>query len=149
MARARGKRYSEVMMEKRLRFRDEFSVELDIFDSGESFPEWIYRFREPLLDKISKPVKQLASLLKGCGIEFKLKWPLSVNGTWKFADIYIPSTDTVIVVTTKADYLRPSLFQDEKAEFFRQSHNVRQFDYDVFDRSHEEIIGLIEELGVN
>lgn len=142
----RSKRYNQMLLEQRLRFRDEFCVELDIFDSEVKFPEWIYEFREPLLDKVSKPLKQLARLLKDCGVNFKMKWPLEIDGKWKFADIYIPGKDMVVTVTSKADYLRPSLFMNEKAEFFSRSHNVCQLDYDVFEGDHEKVMELISTL---
>lgn len=143
----RCRRHNDALMEKRLRFRSEFLDELDILNSSERFPEWVYRYREPLLDKISNPVKQLARLLKDCGIVFKLKWPLEVNDSYKFADIYIPATDTVIIVAPKSELLRPTLFMDEKAEIFRQNHrDVRQFGYDVFDNGHEDHMDLLTEL---
>lgn len=140
----RCRRHNEILMEKRLRFRSDFSDELDIYDCGKTFPEWIYRFREPLLDKVSNPVKQLARLLKDAGVIFKIKWPLESEGQWKFADIYIPATDTVVTITSKSDWLAPTLFMDEKPEFFERDHKVCRLDYDVFDTGHDALIELLE-----
>lgn len=142
----RSKRYNQILLERRLEFREEFCEELDIFDAEARFPEWIYQYREPLLDKVSKPLKQLARLLKDCGVKFKMKWPLEIDGQWKYADIYIPKSDTVVTVASKSDYLRPSLFMNDKADFFSRGHNVCQLDYDVFEGGHEKLMELISNI---
>lgn len=142
----RSRRYNDILLERRLKFREEFCDELDISDMGIECPEWVYEYRAPLLDKISKPLKQLARLLKDCGIRFKMKCPLGVEGRWRFADIYVPDKDMVIMITSRKDSIAPSLFMDEKTEFFSRSHNACQLDYDVFDGEHNKVIELISNL---
>lgn len=74
----------------------EFASETDIFTNGILFPDWIFDFREELLTKLSPTVKKVCRVLKGI-VDFKIKYPVEIDGKWKFADIYIPSLKTVIV----------------------------------------------------
>lgn len=139
----RGRRYSEMMLERRLAFREEFAEELSMGEFRYMVPEWVVSTRELLLDKISNPVKQIGLILKSAGVCFKFRWPLRVDGRWKFADIYIPSTDTVVMVSSRKELVEPSLFADERACFFEKEHNVCALPYDCIEGDHERIISLL------
>lgn len=139
----RSKKFNEAMMERRLAFRNAFEEELDMGEFRRLVPEWVVENRAPLLDKISTPVKQIGTILKSAGVCFKFRWPLQIDGRWKFADIYIPSTDTVVMVSSKKELATPTLFGDERAFFFEKKHNVCSLPYDCMEGDHDRIISLI------
>lgn len=139
----RSRKFNEAMMERRLAFRNAFEKELSLGEIRSSVPEWVAQNRAPLLDKISNPVKQIGAILKSAGIDFKFRWPLQIDGRWKFADIYIPSTDTVVMVLSRKEMATPGLFGDERACFFEKEHKVCSLPYDCMEGDHERIISLI------
>lgn len=126
----------------------DYAEHVDILDMETAFPEWVYRFREGIVSKVSSPVRKLTKRLHEAHVRFKLKYPVEVGGQYKFADIYIPGRNIAVTFTTRKDHLEPSLFMDEKADFFGQACEVWHFGYDVFERHPEELEAFYERLGI-
>lgn len=106
-------------------FFTEFAVETDIFTEENSFPDWIYDFREDLLTKLSPSMKKVCRNLKNLEVGFKIKYPVEIFGKWKFADIYIPKKKTVIIVTSSFKHQHhPCNVLPERAEFFKDRFRV-------------------------
>lgn len=101
------------------RFFDNFAAELDIFDTAQTFPSWIFEYREGQLRKLSPELRRVSYYLREVGLTFKIKWPIEVRGKWKFADIYFPSKHTIVTLTNAMALAgRPHWMLSDKGEFF-------------------------------
>lgn len=106
-------------------FWEEFAAELDIFDSTLNIPAWTFDYRDDLIHKISPELKKICRRLKEIGLSFKIKWPVEIDGKWKFADIFFPKQRTVLMVTNAmALGCRPHWMLSDRAEFFRDRFRV-------------------------
>lgn len=116
-------------------FFEEFSLETDIFAEKNPFPDWIFDFREQQLTKLSLPTKKLCRNLKALGYGFKIKYPIEIFGKWKFADIYIPKLNTVILVSSSYKEMgRPCNTNSDRAEYFKDKFMVIElFEYNAGD----------------
>lgn len=76
-------------------FREDFADELLFCDSEEKYPSWLGCYRDKAIANIDKHLADLCYVLKRSGVSFKIKYPILVNGRWKFADIYV---DGVVVL---------------------------------------------------
>ncbi|HBG40949.1 MAG TPA: hypothetical protein DDW85_06005 [Porphyromonadaceae bacterium] len=79
-------------------FFTQFAVETDIFLEKNPYPDWVFDYREGQLMKLSPNLKKVCRNLKALNVEFKIKYPVKIFDKWKFADIFIPSKKTVIVL---------------------------------------------------
>lgn len=106
-------------------FCEEFAAELDIFDSMLNVPAWTFDYRDDLICKISPELRKICRKLKTLGLNFKIKWPVEIDGKWKFADVYFPRQRTVLMVTNAmAMGCRPHWMLSDRAEFFRDRFRV-------------------------
>lgn len=104
---------------KKADFFDNFAAELDIFDTEQTFPSWMFEVREEQLRKISPELRRVSYYLRELGLTFKIKWPIEVCGKWKFADIYFPGKRTVVTLTNAMALIgRPHWMMSDKGEFF-------------------------------
>lgn len=106
-------------------FYEDFAPEIDLFDSNLSLPAWVFDYRDNLLRKISPEMKKICRDLKQRGLDFKIKWPVEIDGKWKFADVYFPRQRTVLMVTNAmAIGCRPHWALSDRAEFFKDRFRV-------------------------
>lgn len=104
---------------KKVEFFDNFAAELDIFDTEQTFPSWMFEVREQQLRKISPELRRVCYYLRELGLKFKIKWPIEVGGRWKFADVYFPGKGTVVTLTNAMALIgRPHWMMSDKGEFF-------------------------------
>lgn len=108
----------------RPRFWEEFAAELDIFDSTLGLPAWTFDYRDDLIRKISPELKKICRRLKDMGLYFKIKWPVEIDGRWKFADVFFPRQRTVLIMGNPMNDFRPSCMLSDRAEFFRDRYRV-------------------------
>ena len=106
-------------------FWEEFAVELDVFDSTLNIPAWVFDYRDDLIHKICPELKKICRRLKEMGLDFKIKWPVEIDGKWKFADMYFPRQRTVLMVTNAMAVAgRPHWMLSDRAEFFKDRFRV-------------------------
>lgn len=106
-------------------FCEEFAVELDIFDSALNIPAWTFNYRDDLIRKIGPELRKICRKLKSLGLNFKIKWPVEIDGKWKFADVFFPKQRTVLMVTNAMSVgCRPHWMLSDRAEFFRNRFRV-------------------------
>lgn len=106
-------------------FCEEFAAELDIFGSTLGIPAWTFDYRDDLIRKIGPELRKICRKLKSLGLNFKIKWPVEIDGKWKFADIFFPKQRTVLMVTNAmAIGCRPHWMLSDRAEFFRDRFRV-------------------------
>lgn len=106
-------------------FLADFATELDIFDSTQSLPQWAFDYRDDLIRKIGPELKKICRKLKSLGLNFKIKWPVEIDGKWKFADVFFPKQRTVLMVTNAmAVGCRPHWMLSDRAEFFRDRFRI-------------------------
>jgi hypothetical protein len=105
-------------------FYVEFAAELDIFDSTLSVPSWTFDYREQLIRKLTGETRRICRFVKSLGLAFKIKWPIEINGTWKYADLYFPRQRTVVIVNNPMNDHRPCCMPSYRAEFFRERYRV-------------------------
>lgn len=106
-------------------FCEEFAAELDIFDSTLNVPAWTFDYRDDLICKIGPELRKICRKLKSLGLNFKIKWPVEIDGRWKFADVFFPKQRTVLMVTNAmALSCRPHWMLSDRAEFFRDRFRV-------------------------
>lgn len=110
---------------KREKFLIEFASEIDLYSDGSKYPEWVFEYREELLLKLSPNLMKICSKLKDSGYDFKIKYPVLIDGKYKFADIYIPRKRTVIVMLSyyKEGY-KPIWSTSDKSSFFKDRFHV-------------------------
>lgn len=107
------------------RFCEDFAAELDIFDSTLNIPAWTFDYRDDLIRKISPELRKICWKLKSLGLTFKIKWPVEIDGKWKFADVFFPKQRTVLMVTNAMSVgCRPHWMLSDRAEFFRDRFRV-------------------------
>lgn len=100
-------------------FFEEFAAEIDLFDSNLDIPQWTFDYRDSLIRKISPELRKICCFLKSLGLKFKIKWPVEINGSWKFADVFFPRQRTVLMITNAmALGCRPHWMLSDRAEFF-------------------------------
>lgn len=120
----REKSKKRVKGEKKSRldvFCDEFASELDIFDSEIAFPDWVLTYRENVLRKITPEFRKICRYLRDLGLGFKIKWPVEIDGRWKYADILFPNHRTVLIVTNAKELgCRPHWMLSDRGEFFHR-----------------------------
>lgn len=106
-------------------FLADLATELDIFDSTQSLPQWAFGYRDDLIRKIGPELKKICRKLKSLGLNFKIKWPVEIDGKWKFADVFFPRQRTVLMVTNAISVSgRPYWMLSDRAEFFRDRYRV-------------------------
>lgn len=97
-AKSRRKRKKERKMSKKESFFMEFAAEIDLFALQDSFPEWVYDYREAILNKVDKGFRVMCQFLKDSGVRFYVKYPIEINGKWKYADAYLPDQKVVVLL---------------------------------------------------
>lgn len=114
------------------RFLVEFANEIDVFDSEKSFPEWIIQYREQQIGKVSKFQREICEYLRESGVKFKFKYPIEIDGKYKFADFYIPKKRTVILLLSSfIEFNRMCSKDAERTEFFKDRFKVVElYEYD-------------------
>ena len=100
----------------RPRFWEEFAVELDIFDSTLGLPAWTFDYRDDLIRKISPELKKICRRLKDMGLYFKIKWPVEIDGKWKFADVFFRDSFRIVEVETLAELERKMSIKVQTAD---------------------------------
>lgn len=103
----------------------EFCQEMDLFSDSQPYPDWVFDFREDLLSKMSSSLIKICRKFKAANIEFKILYPMRIDGKWKFADIYINKCGTVVMVTTKP---HPAAWLTDRARFFQDRCKVYELD---------------------
>ena len=103
----------------------EFADEIDLFSIEGMLPEWTIQYREEILNKIGRNFRKICRKLKDSGLKFYIKYPVEVDGRWKFADIYIPCTKTVVVLLCAKDMMHhPCCMKSDKEQFFADRYRV-------------------------
>lgn len=102
----------------------DFASELDLFDSETPFPSWIFGYRDDFIRKLSPEIRKIAKWLREMGLRFKMKWPIEIDGKWKFADFFFPRQRTVIIVANPMENFSPIGMSGERARFFRDRYRV-------------------------
>ncbi len=105
-------------------FLDEFAAELDIFDSSLNIPAWTFDYRDDLIRKICPELKKICRWLRSLGLTFKIKWPVEIDGRWKFADVFFPRQRAVLILANPMSNLRPMGLDSYRAEFFKDRYRV-------------------------
>lgn len=141
-AKNNSKRKKSIHSNKIGRFEQfllDFSTEIDLFDSNLAVPNWVFDFRDDLIRKSSANFRKICYYLKEIGLAFKIKWPVEVDGKWKFADIFFPAHKTVLLHTTLYGNFRPMGLDSYRAEFFKDRFRVVEVE------NVDELAKLIEE----
>ncbi len=106
-------------------FFQNFAAEIDLFDSDLAIPEWVFDYRDDLIRKVSPELRKICQALKDRGLNFKIKWPVQIDGKWKFADVFFPRQRTVLIVANPMDLAgKPHWMLSERAEFFKDRFRV-------------------------
>lgn len=122
------------------KFFAEYCNEVDIFDSQNHFPDWIYEFREQNLRKISKNFRLMCQILKDEGFEFKIKYPIESENKWKFADAYLPKYNLVVLLLSDKDFIGlPCWSKSNKELFFEKKCSVIAILPDELPKLHEKL----------
>ena len=119
----------------------EFAGEIDLFCLETRFPEWIIQYREEILNKIGRNFRKICRELKDSGVKFYVKYPVEIDGKWKFADVYIPKSSTVVLLLNDKDMIgHPCNMKSEREQWFSDRFRV----VGVY---HDEIGSLLDRIG--
>lgn len=118
------KRRNSTIRPRRIKFWEEFASELDLLSSPADYPDWIFNYRDELIAKTSPELKKICRRLKDYGLDFKIKWPIVIDGKWKFADVYFPRQNTVLILGNPMSNMRPCGQLSYRAEFFKDRYRV-------------------------
>lgn len=99
----RKKQKKEKKLSKKELFFIEFAEEIDLFSLQQTFPEWVYDYREDILNRVCKEFRVMCQHLKDAGIKFYMKYPIAIDGKWKFADFFIPARKLVVLLLNEAE----------------------------------------------
>ena len=106
-------------------FLEDFAPNIDLFDLQDSFPTWVYDVREDLLRKITRDFRFVCDVLAELEVDFKVKYPIEIDGKYKFADFYIEKSRTVILLISDFDRINvPIGMRTWKERWFAQMYNV-------------------------
>ena len=97
-------------------FLADLATELDIFDSTQSLPQWAFDYRDDLIRKIGPELKKICRKLKSLGLNFKIKWPVEIDGKWKFADVFFRDRFRIVEVETLAELERKMSIKVQTAD---------------------------------
>lgn len=97
-------------------FLADLATELDIFDSTQSLPQWAFGYRDDLIRKIGPELKKICRKLKSLGLNFKIKWPVEIDGKWKFADVFFRDRFRIVEVETLAELERKMSIKVQTAD---------------------------------
>lgn len=109
----------------KISIHEEFCQEMDLFSENQPFPDWIFDYREHHLSNISSKLIKFCRNLKSAKVEFKILYPMQINGKWKFADVYVPKRKTVVMVTTRPHSVG---WLTQRARFFADRCKVYELD---------------------
>lgn len=98
---------------------------MDLFSDNQPYPDWVFDFREEHLSKMSSKLIKFCRKLKSAKVEFKILYPMQINGKWKFADVYVPKRKTVVMVTTRPHSVG---WLTQRARFFADRCKVYELD---------------------
>ena len=112
---SKTRRKSEIRPRKP-QFWEEFAAELDIFDSSLDIPAWTFDYRDDLIRKIGPELKKICRKLKSLGLNFKIKWPVEIDGKWKFADVFFRDRFRIVEVETLAELERKMSIKVQTAD---------------------------------
>lgn len=114
--------------EKKKKWRDRRAVDVygEFFEQAyipheeDKFPKWYIDRRQELLDHLKYPEISVIRRLKCRGIKFFIKYPVEIDGKWKFLDIFVPENKIAVIVDSgqKQEEL------NEKWDFFSQRFKV-------------------------
>lgn len=103
----------------------EFAEEIDLFCLETKFPEWIIQYREEILNKIGRDFRKICRKLKDSDIRFYIKYPVEIDGKWKFADVYIPKGKTVVLLLSDKDLIgHPCNMKSDREQWFSDRFRV-------------------------
>lgn len=123
--RPKKRNYSKEKTTRLERFCLDFAAELDLFDSDMAVPDWVFGYRDKLIGKLGPELCKICLALKSRGLRFKIKWPVEIDGKWKFADVYFPRQKTVLMVTNaRAMAGLPNWSLSNRAMFFHGRYRV-------------------------
>ena len=121
----RNKKEKKQKISKFEQFCLDFAAEIDIFDSNLGVPQWVFDYRDDLLRKISPELRRICYALKQLGLTFKIKWPVEIDGKWKFADVIFPRQRVVLMVVNPMELSgRPHWMLSDRGEFFKDRFRV-------------------------
>lgn len=124
---------SESKITKNESFFLEFADEIDLFSLQELFPEWVYDYRESILNRVRKEFRVMCQYLKDAGIVFYIKYPIEIDGKWKFADVFIPDRQLVVLLINDKETIGlPWYSKTERETWFSDRYRtIGVFTYDV------------------
>lgn len=97
-------------------FLADLATKLDIFDSTQSLPQWAFGYRDDLIRKIGPELKKICRKLKSLGLNFKIKWPVEIDGKWKFADVFFRDRFRIVEAETLAELERKMSIKVQTAD---------------------------------
>lgn len=121
---SKAKRRVEPKLSVRESFFIEFAEEIDLLSSDVSFPDWVFRFRDELLGRIGYNMRRLCRKLKDMGVGFYIFYPVEIDGSWKFADVFIPKLGLVVLLAS----FDVSMFSPCNVKSAREYWFSRKFD---------------------
>ena len=120
----KGKTYAKKNTMKSDAFIKSFSKECYLDGAEYDLPDWVFDYREEFLSKPITRNKQLYQILQDNHIDFKIKYPVCSNGKWKFADVYLPKQNLVILIMNRQETLTPVCSMYDRTEHFKDHHKV-------------------------
>lgn len=60
----------------------------------------------------------MCQILKETGLSFKIKYPIEIDGKWKFADIYIPKYELVVLLISEYEMIGLPCHSKSNRELF-------------------------------
>lgn len=121
---SKAKRRVEPKLSVRESFFIDFAEEIDLLSSDVSFPDWVFRFRDELLGRIGYNMRRLCRKLKDMGVGFYIFYPVEIDGSWKFADVFIPKLGLVVLLAS----FDVSMFSPCNVKSAREYWFSRKFD---------------------
>ena len=105
-------------------FIQQFANECYLDGSEYDLPDWVFDYREEFLSKPTYRDKQLYQMLKDNHVDFKIKYPVKSNDKWKFADVFLPKKNLIILIMNRQEIFAPVCSMYDRAEHFKDHHKV-------------------------
>lgn len=106
-------------------FYMEFAEEIDLFSLEGYFPDWVLRFREERLRDIDGNFRRMCRKLGDIGEKFYIQYPIEKDGKWKYADVFLPLRNTVIILLGFSTCMHsPCNVRFEREKWFSDKYRV-------------------------
>lgn len=99
-------------------FLETYAVNIYLDGMEYDLPDWVFDYREELINKVTQNGKRLYAKLFEMGLDFKIRFPYNNLGKWKFADALLPKHNLIILLMNYRETVTSVCSMYDRRSFF-------------------------------